>query len=147
MYRDSTRCATRSNDSCGTNHESYTADTVWVSDVLGLLNRVLEHSLRYGLDTVYNQTYEAAVDLYGNDYDDARLRLSLAIPACDERSKSLIRDALQLLKGIETDGRRVATDGGRPQRQSDALTDDDLQKLQQVLEKNRRHGNDNGGDA
>lgn len=101
MNRDSSRCVARSNVSCGTDHESYTPNNIGHSDVLAILNRVVEHTLRHGLSTVHDRTYFAVVDLYQGDVESARLRLTIVLPACDDRSKSLIRDALQLLEAFD----------------------------------------------
>lgn len=101
MFRDSSCCVSSSNTNCGTVHESYTADTIRCNDVLGVLNRVLEHSLRHGLSAVHDRAYFAVVDLYEGDLESARMRLAIVLPACDERSKSLIRDALQLLEAFD----------------------------------------------
>ncbi len=110
MNRDSSRCGLRSNGFCGVEHDSYTADKNWYSEVSALIGDVLEHSLQHGLDRVYRLCWEAGRYLIEDDVDQCRVSLARAIVHADDPGRWLIRDTLQLLEALDDDDLDEATD-------------------------------------
>jgi len=101
MNRDSSRCVPNSNVSCGTAYESYTPNNVGQADISHLIIQAVEHSLRHGLDAVYRLCWEAGRYLIDDDIDQCRVHLARAIAHADDPGRWIIRDALQLLEGLD----------------------------------------------
>jgi len=105
MNRDSSRCVSHSNGSCGTEHDKYTPDKQWYQAVTDLIQQTIKHAFEQGLDRVYQLCWEGGRHLIEGEVDQTRICLGRAMTHADDPGRWLLRDALQLLEGVNGGGR------------------------------------------